>query len=76
VVVVEVEVSGGRAGPRGLALGAVVQSALGPDGGRRLLLPVVAAAAAGPRQAEAELGGAQVVGVELHGSEAKGELVW
>ena len=66
MVVVEVEVCGGgrRAGPRGLAPG-VVQSALGPDGGRRLLLPVVAAA--GSRQAEAELGGAQVVGVDdLH----------
>ncbi|RLM86540.1 hypothetical protein C2845_PM04G04360 [Panicum miliaceum] len=60
-----VVVAGGWAGARGLAPG-VGERALGADGGRRLLRPVVAAA--GSRQAEAELGGAEVVGVDLHGS--------
>jgi hypothetical protein len=54
-------------GPRVLALG-VVKRALGAYGGRRLLLrPAVAVVAGGSRQAEAELGRAEVLGVDLHG---------
>lgn len=56
-------------GARGLGPG-VVERALGADGGRRFL-GLVVAAAAGSGKAEAELGGAEVVGVDLHGREGE-----